>query len=168
MDRPITIDHELYFSKASSIWEHGGVGFIKAYKNDETKTLGRMYLITVEQFEQVVRQENAKEPDDETIQIDFEKTISKGESNIPGNWYSRILFLGLQDGYPSFTFTGSWADDEIILNLPREKYLKTIIKGIKETYELDDDCILRYLVDVEGIKGRIGKETLNKWISEIY
>jgi hypothetical protein len=167
MNRPVTINHELYFSKSSSIWEHGGVAFIRAEKNENIKTLGRMYLITTEQFEQVVRQENAIEPEDERIQIDLEDTISKGESIIDGNWYSQILFLGYEDGNPILTFTGGWSDDEIEPNPPGEKYLKTIIKGIKEAYELDDANMVEYLIDVEGIKGRIGEEILIKWVSEV-
>jgi hypothetical protein len=168
-DKQIQIDHALYFAKSSNIWEGGGVAFIKAKRNRNNKirTLGRMYLVTAEQFTQIVRQENAKEPEDNSIRIDLEKTIKNGRSMINGNWYSRILHLGDDDGYPIFTFTGSWSDAKIEPRPPSEKYMNTIIKGIRETYELESDCILRYLVGVDGIRGLIDTELLKKWIRDV-
>lgn len=166
-NKPIIIPHELYFAKSSDIWQGGGVAFIKSNRDDNVRTLGRMYLITDEQFVQVVRQENALEVEDSAIQLDFEEIIRTGQAVIKGNWYSRVSFLGDDEGYPIFTFTSSEADDEIVPNAPSEKYLKTIIKGIKETYELTDAGIVEYLVDVEGIKGRIEEEVLIQWISEV-
>ncbi len=126
-----------------------------------------MYLITVEQFIQVVRQENAKGPEDDSIQIDFEKTIKEGQSLINGNWYRKIIYLGDKEGNPIFTFTGGWEDSDITVNAPGEKYLKTIIKGIKETFGLDGDCIMRYLVGVDGIRGLINEKTLINWIQDV-
>ena len=168
-DRPIQLPHALYFAKSSSVWDNGGVAFLKAAKNEKrsNRTLGRRYLITSEQFVQVVRQENAEEPEENNIRIDLEKTIKDGQSMINGNWYSRIMYLGNEYGSPIFTFTGCWADAEIVVNAPGEKYLKTIIKGIKETYELDTDCIVRYLAVVEGLQGQIDAELLKKWIRDV-
>lgn len=59
-DKPVRIPHELYFSGRSSVWGGGGggVAFIKPTRASKGEfTLGRMYLITREQFTQVVRQE---------------------------------------------------------------------------------------------------------------
>jgi hypothetical protein len=167
VDKKIIIPHQLYFSKSSSIWESGGVAFIRAEKNESVKTLGRMYLITTEQFIQVVRQENAREPEDNTILIDLKKTIELGQSMINGGWYRRIIYLDDEDGYPIFTFTGGWEDPDIVSKAPGEKYLKTIMRGIKETYGLTDDGVVEYLVDVEGISGSINSEMLIKWIQNI-
>ena len=82
--RQKTIQHELYFAKNSPSWKGKGVAFIKSHKDDNTKTRGRMYLITKEQFTQVVRQENGRTPNYSRITIDFEKTIAQGESMIKG------------------------------------------------------------------------------------
>lgn len=166
-EKTIKIPHDLYFAKRSSIWENGGVAFIKSEKNEQFKTLGRMYLITDEQFISVVRQENARLPEDKTIDIDFEKTMADGQSMINDGWYRRIIYLGKRDEYPIFTFTGGWKDAEIELNPPGERYLKTIIKGIIEAYDLDSNYILRYLVSMMGIKGFIDTERLIKWIQYV-
>jgi hypothetical protein len=55
-DRPIVIHHRLYFGNRSNSWNGGGVAFIDPQQNREERTLGRMYLITEEQFEQVHKQ----------------------------------------------------------------------------------------------------------------
>ncbi len=144
-DKQIIIPYGLYFSKSSSIWEDKGVGFIKTQRNEHAGTLGRMYLITREQFVQVVRQENALEPSDKSVEIDFETTITNGSSTIPANWYSRIVYMGEAEAYPIFTFTGNWTDEEIDVNPPGDKYLTTIAKGIKECYSISDEEIINYL-----------------------
>jgi hypothetical protein len=168
-NKNIQIPNKLYFSKSSSIWEHGGVAFIKAktISGTDGKTLGRMYLITTEQYVQVVRQENAVDPDNDSIDVDFIKTIRDGESMINGGWYSRILYLGMDSSYPIFTFTAGWDDSEIELNVPGKNYLQSIIKGIKEAYNLDNESILKYLVNKEGIKGYIEKDLIYKIIEDI-
>jgi hypothetical protein len=165
-DKRIIIPHALYFSKSSNIWEGGGVAFIKVRKNEAVKTLGRMYLITAEQFIQVVRQENGRSPDDDSIHIDFEKTITHSGSFIQANWYSRIMYLGTEAEVPIFTFTGGWGDSEIKLNAPGEKYLTTIIRGIRETYELSDQEIADYLANLDGIKGRIDAKNIYELINK--
>ena len=132
--RPIPIHHELYFARESRSWGGKGVAFIKSQKEDRIKTLGRRYLITKEQFIQVVRQENGRLPDNPRISIDFEETIAHGQSMINGGWYSRVIYLGEEDDYPILTFTGFWDDDAICPNKPCEAYRETIERGLRETY----------------------------------
>ena len=49
-DKKILVPYPLYFAKESSRWG-GGVAFIGLRKNRKNPSLGRMYLITEEQFE---------------------------------------------------------------------------------------------------------------------
>ena len=150
--RPITIPHELYFAENSSSWEDKGVAFVKSERDLNAQTLGRMYLITREQFVQIVRQENGRSPDNPRISIDFEETIAQGQSMIKGGWYSRVIYLSEEDGYPIFTFTGRWEDDAIPPNKPCEAYRKTIIRGLRETYlEMGDEERIDYLGNAGGI-----------------
>ena len=143
VDKRITIPHELYFAKESKTWENKGVAFIRSTKDSDAKTLGRMYLITREQFTQVVRQENGRDPEHKSIQIDFESTVNNGESLIPIRcWYSRIIYLGDADNEQIFTFTAKREEDKIE---PGMKYLSMIKKGLKETYGMSDEEISVYL-----------------------
>jgi len=167
-DRPIIIPHELYFSKQSSTWKNKAVAFIKSQRNEKARTLGRMYLIEKQQFVEVVRQENSYNRDDSEIDIDFETVIERGEVKISKiSWYGRIIYLGNERGYPIFTFTAKWDDDQVSSNEPGEKYLRTIIKGLKETYNLSNDEIVDYLKDVDGIRGKINELKIKKIIEVI-
>ena len=158
-DREITISYKLYFSKKSSRWENKGVAFLKSKKNDDAKTLGKMYLIKKDQFIEIVRQESGKGPDDISIKIDFETAISKGSSLVPGiTWYGHIIYLGSKRSHPIFTCTAIWRDAEINLNPPGEEYLKFIIKGLKETYGYQNERIVEYLKNIDGIKNYIEDE----------
>lgn len=105
-DQKVEIHHELYFAKHSSSWGNGGVAFIKPDKNEATKTLGRMYLITEEQFKEVQRQEG------------------------PG-WYNKVIELGNCEGFPIKTFTHS---EEYASNTPVKSYLDVIRQGIREVW----------------------------------
>ena len=158
----IIIPHQLYFAEHSSVWEGAGVAFIKWVRDENVKTLGRMYLIKKTQFVEVVRQENARKPNDPSIDINFEATITNGFSEIQGNWYRRIIFLGTKNGYPIFTFTAQWLDRDIILNPPGVKYLKTIIHGIQETYSLSEDRIVDYVKCLAGISDHYSTEQLRR------
>lgn len=166
--KQVIIPYELYFSKQSKSWENKGVAFIRSQKDKRAKTLSRMYLITKEQFVEIVRQESGRSPLDKTINIDFETEISKKQYVIPNIlWYSRIMFLGFEKDHPIFTFTGKWGDEDIVLNPPGEKYLKVLIKGIKEVYNLSDKRIIEYLKKSDGAKGKIDEKEITEIMKSV-
>jgi len=161
-DKQKIIPHELYFAKQSPFWGKKGVAFIKSQRSKQ-ETLARMYLIKKDQFIEVLRQENGKDPNDDTVinNIDFEQAISKESYLIPDkNWYDFIMHLGYEGNYPIFTFTGICDYSEKELNPPGEEYIKVIIKGIKETYNYPDEKIIEYLKNLEGIKGHIDEQEI--------
>ena len=102
--KPVLIPYEMYFGKESQWWDNGGVAFLDISK--KSVTLGRMYLITDEQFKNVWEQE--------------------GNSK---NWYYKEIPLGEYKGYPVKTFTNS---ERLPENAPSEKYLDVIRNGIGE------------------------------------
>lgn len=103
--KPIAINHRMYFSQESSWWDYQGVAFIDPEENQNEKTLGRMYLITREQFEDIKYQEGA--------------------------WYQNELNLGMYDNKKIVTFTDFEIKEE---NEPCERYLEVIKNGILQTY----------------------------------
>ena len=105
-DKPISIPHKLHFGNRSGSWEGGGVAFLEPERKYNTTTLGRMYLITEEQFNEINEQESSV-------------------------WYDLIINLGTLNGVPIKTFTHSRM---FTRNLPVQKYLKVIEDGISETY----------------------------------
>ena len=157
----IYICSEMYFAKSSGNWEHGGVAFIKTHFDEQHQTLGRMYLITKEQFIEVVKQETDFKGE---LMIDFDKAISDGSLVFrEGSWYGFIIYLGNRYDHPIFTFTHQ--DNISPTTKPSNKYLRTIVKGIHETYEhLNTDEIVDYLISKQGVADNYSREELEKLI----
>jgi len=90
----INIPYQLYFAKTSVKWNGGGVGFIRHERDGKNYTLGKMYLITRQQFNDVVRQESNLR---QNIEIDFESLQRQGQQNVINNvWYGRMPTWGIE------------------------------------------------------------------------
>jgi hypothetical protein len=150
----ISLNYELYFAGQSGTWGNGGVAFLRG---EGGHTLGRMYLIIDEQFNDVVIQENSKEPDGSRFVPAFNQLVSQPQSILPGDpWYGKLLNMGSEGGWPILTFTTAGADLQHPPTAPSEQYVKVIASGIKETYpEMSDDDIVAYLYRAAGIRGNI-------------
>lgn len=159
--KEIYICSEIYFAKNSGNWENGGVAFIKTNFDEQMQTLGRMYLITKEQFIDVVKQETDFKS---VLIINFERAISEGSLVFRnGSWYNKIIFLGKWCDYPIFTFTNQ--DNISPTTKPNNKYLRTIVKGIQETYDhLNTSEIVNYLISKQGIANNFSRVDLEKLI----
>jgi len=159
-DRRIMILHRLFFAEASPQWEDSGVAFIRKEQEEEAKTLGRMYLISKGQFRDVVLQENGRRRMDAEVEMDFERTVREGRSEMPDGLNGTLLYLGKEDDHPIFTFTASWDERHAPINRPGPKYLQVITRGLKETFGLSTPGVIEYLRDVPGVQGTLPEEEL--------
>ncbi|APG60690.1 hypothetical protein [Christiangramia salexigens] len=148
--KPVSINRELYFAQKAPTWNGGGVAFLNPEKTEIHKSFGRKYLITKDQFKDLLRQELNFEGE---IQVDFELLSKNGSLNcMPEGRYGQLLYLGEDESIPVVSFTSEkYLDGE--LNAPSDAYLTTIIKGLREIYELDDAEIVDYFGTKAGIKG---------------
>jgi len=163
-DRTVLLPYGLLFSMRSAQWEDAGVAFVDPENLTPAGTLGRMYLVTGDQFVQIVRQENGLDPDDASLDIDLDLAIREGELELPGP-YGRLIHVGFEMPRPIFTFTSPTAAD-LELRAPGERYLTTIIKGLIETYDMSDDEISLYLKSANGIHGTPVERDLDRVIAE--
>lgn len=165
--RPISFNLALHFAGRSGAWGGGGVAFLREGAQNAL-TLGRMYLITDEQFNDVVMQENSRRVDGSRFVPSFEQLIQEREYILPGNsWYGRLLNIGTEDNHPILTFTAARTDILPNPNAPSEQYLKTIASGIKETYpKMSNDEISEYLLRAEGVEGRLDPNQVKGWVRE--
>jgi hypothetical protein len=154
-NKPYKINHELYFAKKSPTWCNHGVAFVKSVESKEPVTLGRIYLITKEQFVDILHQENGKRPPYNVYSVDFDGIIRNRIQVIGENgWYTRIFYLDNEEGIPILTFTGGWEDSTInnIRNFPSRQYRNVIIKGLLETYpKMNILSVCQYLYKMGGI-----------------
>jgi len=155
----ISIPFQLYFAKSSPKWENKSVGFLGLEVDPTIRTLGRKYLITKEQFEDVFRQEN-KVSMKQTFNIDFIEAREKGALIVKESLYGRVIFLGIEEGFPIFTLTAYWDYNPEEVLPPSSNYLKHIIKGIRQTHNISDDKILEYLSQKPGISNHLSEKDL--------
>jgi len=158
-DEEIVIPYSLYYAEHSPNWD-GGVAFIGSKKGQSKKTFGRMYLITAEQFIDVVLQENGKDPSNYYILLDLDKVKEKKKYDTGLGWYGSILYLGDKEGVDIFTITSASGHSESDHRPPGENYLKTITEGLRETYQMSNSKILEYFKNSSGIKGNLSDERL--------
>lgn len=156
----IDIPFPLYFAKKRSKWGIGGVAFIGTETSFVSQTIGRKYLITEEQFYDVVTQEN----NGLEVAINLEEVIQKGFMDIHHGWYNRIVYLGKKNDAPIFTFTSSQPIKEITFTKPAAPYLATIAKGLREL-GLSMDSIVTYLMKQKGIQGNFTRELLAEYLN---
>lgn len=154
----ITIDLPLYFAMRIPHWNFGGGCFLGHLSDENNKTLGRKYLITKEQFVDVVRQENSNND----INIDFEKVIKNGNLIITDSKYGNLFYLGEFQGNPIFTFTTPHNFGVLEVNKPDILYLKTILNGLREIYDFSLEYFVEYFLTKPGAKENYSKEELIK------
>ncbi|WP_163970259.1 hypothetical protein [Oceanobacillus halotolerans] len=153
------IPYPLYFAKEKSKWGKGGVAFIGNETKREELTIARKYLITAEQFCEVVEQEN----NNQRLDIDVNKIISEGHLDINAGWYGRLMYLGDKNGNPMFTFTNTEPMTDQTFTIPPSTYLSIIGRGLLEL-GLTDEAVAEYFLLKRGIKGKFTKESLYNYI----
>jgi hypothetical protein len=165
--RPTSLNFELYFAGRFRRWGNGGLAFIRENPKGRP-TLGRMYLITDEQFNDVVMQENESPVSGWRRIPAFDQLVGQREFRLSGNpWYGRLLNIGSEGGYPVLTFTTARADLQANPSPPCEQYVKVIASGIKETYpKMSNDDIVEYLLRAEGLRGKIDPPKIQSWVAE--
>lgn len=142
---PVRLPGRILFGRSSSGWGEGGVAFLdpmapdpvpgdKAGGDGGDQVLGRLWLITVDQFADVASQENghplpAGAADPAALE-------PGGHVDAGPGWYGRLLHMGAgPDGHPILTFT---CPDPAAV--PRRAahatYREVIARGLIETWSL--------------------------------
>lgn len=99
----------LYFGNISNSWGNQGVAFVEIAK--DCRVLGRLYKVTLDQFEDIRKQEG-----------------------ISDKWYGIIIkekVLGFYEGIPIWTITQDKAYKDT--KSPSDSYIEIIKRGLKET-----------------------------------
>jgi len=141
-DGPVVFEGQMYFGGQSSLWgDKVGVAYLR---DGNEPVLARKYLLTREQFVDIVAQENRLEAGQ--LALDLERVTESMDCPSLGA-YKRIIRLQEDSGYPTFTFTCA---DPKSLNAPSLCYLVTIASGIAESHQLGMDVIAEYLSNRPG------------------
>ena len=122
--KAIEIPHDMYFGNVSGSWHGSGVSFLDTASHG--KALGVAYLITKEQFDHIVYEENSGRP----------------QNKIYG-WYEDTVSLAPIGGIEALTITN---EDLRPYNEPSEEYLDSLFDGIRQNWpDMSDEEIGDYL-----------------------
>ncbi|CAM0906635.1 unnamed protein product [Alopecurus aequalis] len=164
-----TVPHRLFFGRSSTpCWGTGGVAFLNPEINYNDKSYICMYKITLEQFNDVLFQENrlvkdssedgkTESPCSPLIGLSEMESVSSNKAlhlePIKDSWYSNVVYLGEEDDLPILTMTCPSTDvarhrsGELPLAPPSETYSATLIKGLVEGKQLDTNEAANYIND---------------------
>ncbi|HSX07040.1 MAG TPA: hypothetical protein VLG92_04960 [Candidatus Saccharimonadia bacterium] len=149
-NQALEIPYALYFSGYSQVYE-GGVGFLTDVPGI-TPTKARAYLVTAEQFWEVIAQENALNHAVQPRPLSVIRT--KGKlllDDIDQNYrlYNTVLYCGELENYPMLSFTTSETLTQAVP--PSKDYLITIAAGLRQSHRMSTTDIADYLIDLSGI-----------------
>lgn len=137
----------IYFALESVVWS-GGMAFY-----DPTlpgRVAARAYLVSVEQFCDIVEQEMHREP---TRTLDLREVISTGRQRVGPGRYETLYRVGTKDGSPLLTFSAPWSADDVDFNRPSVGYLRMLADGLRQAHGWTVEEIAAYLAEVPGAAG---------------
>uniref|UniRef100_A0A2P2KBC5 Histone deacetylase domain-containing protein n=1 Tax=Rhizophora mucronata TaxID=61149 RepID=A0A2P2KBC5_RHIMU len=153
-----TFPHRLFFGQESSrAWGPGGVAFLHPKSSVDEKTYMCLYRITLEQFNDVLRQENVSSYETNSPAFDLAVLNSvKNQGSISlevlkRGWYHNVIYLGEEHDIPILTMTCPLSDIEsfksgkLSLRAPCKEYAHTLVKGLVDGGQLSEEEAIAYI-----------------------
>ncbi|HET7304759.1 MAG TPA: histone deacetylase [Segeticoccus sp.] len=177
-DVPVRWPGRLHFATRSPVWG-GGIAFADALGDEDaptgTEVLGRAYLITAEQFDQVVHFENQGTCATDAACTPLLAAVAHGRYACGPGAYETLWHIGDRAGVPVVTFTAPFTaadaargSHELVRDGRRQRvracrptapYLRMIGRGLAETFGLDAGQQADYLRAGQGARDW-GREAL--------
>lgn len=163
-DVPIRFHGRMHFAAQSGRWGWGGVAFMD--HDSAGHALGRAYRIGMEQFDDVVAQENGRKPGD--IVVDTVKALDFGTERVVPGLYGTLVHIGDYKGAPVFTFTSNFTASEALdskysfkaknssTNTPSDNYVRMVGSGLAETFQMSIEEQADYL------RGSLGASSIER------
>ena len=159
-DIAMSFPGRMHFAGKSSRWGGGGASFVDA--SSVGKALGRAYNISMEQFDDIIAQENRKEVG--SIKVDIEELLDTGKTSVSDSLpYGTLVHVGDYLGAPVITLTSSFSAQksleessnldgkvDVATRVPNANYLRTIGLGLKEAFNMTDKQQADYLRGAPG------------------
>ncbi|XP_016489204.2 histone deacetylase 5 isoform X2 [Nicotiana tabacum] len=153
-----TFPHRLFFARErTTTWGPGGVAFLHPESNSEEKAYMCLYRITLEQFNDVLLQENVTNFDmnsplfDMTDLQSIENSKCVSAEAVKNGWYHNVLYLGKENGLPILTMTCQLSDidnfksGKVLMCKPSKEYANTLIRGLVEGKQLSEEEATIYI-----------------------
>ncbi|KAH7528921.1 hypothetical protein FEM48_Zijuj05G0129000 [Ziziphus jujuba var. spinosa] len=153
------LPYRLFFGRNfSRSWGPGGVAFINPEVNIHEKTYMCLYRITLEQFNDVLLQENDPSVTLSSPLFDLTAlnsimtgTSKSQEINMEKGWYRNVTYLGKVGDLPILTLTCRLSEVEgfrsgkIPLCPPGKSYTNILLRGLVEGKQLSEEEAIAYI-----------------------
>lgn len=145
--RTLSVSGTLYFSGTSRLWG-GAPAFLDLDPAAQTEVALRAYKVTWEQLEDIMAQESGRA----TAPLDLEpRALVEGFSTSVGpGRYDQLACLGTIEDIPVVTLTAPWRLAEVVPAAPSLPYVATLVRGLREAFDMDADAIVAYLARAPG------------------
>lgn len=143
-DRPYWLPGATYFARESLTWT-GGLAFLDPTVDDAAPA--RAYLVTREQFSDVVAQEMSREPD---VVLDLAHVSEADAVPMGPGDYETVIGCAPIEGVPAYTFTAPDSHPDTELAPPSAAYLRVLAQGLAETHGWSTQQAAEYLVRRPG------------------
>jgi len=140
----LLISGGVYFAGRSSGWR-AGMAFYDPHA--EGQAAARAYLITTEQFVDVLAQETRRSPG---MSLDLAPSFRGDQYSTGVGGYSILVRVGEHQGVPLVTFTRD-RDTAPMLAAPSAAYLAAMAAGLREAHGWSEVQIRRYLSALPGV-----------------
>lgn len=155
-DTAWTFDRALRFAGYSPGW--GGATALLADRPGHA--LGRAWLLSWRQFEDLFAQENQAPHRPLTVgEAQRRRTVWAGP-------YGRLLQAGSRDGLPVVTFTAPRPSAHPA-GAPSASYLRTIVRGLLAVHQLDADELAARLLTASGVADGWGRSALSRLVEDV-
>ncbi|XVF11800.1 hypothetical protein REPUB_Repub08aG0059000 [Reevesia pubescens] len=155
-----TFPHRLFFGRNfTQTWGPGGVAFFHPQSNSQDKTYMCLYRITLEQFNDVLLQENVPDHDmnsplfDLNVLNSIQNEGSFSVEAVKRGWYHNVVYLGKENDIPILTMTcplsviERFKSGEIPLRAPCKEYADTLVRGLVEGKQLSEEEAMTYILE---------------------
>ncbi|KAL6995076.1 Histone deacetylase 5 [Sarracenia purpurea var. burkii] len=155
-----TVPHRLFFGRdQTKTWGPGGVAFLRPESNIQDKAYMCLYRITLEQFNDILLQENISSLDMSSPVFnltDLDSTLKKQYFSVEAlkrGWYHNVVYMGNENGIPILTMTCTLSDIESFklgkfpLCAPGKEYANTLIRGLVEGKQISEEEARTYILE---------------------
>ncbi|KAL7161222.1 hypothetical protein ACSBR2_041803 [Camellia fascicularis] len=155
-----TVPHRLFFGRDhTKTWGPGGVAFLDPESNSQDKAYLCIYRITLEQFNDVLLQENVPGYDMSSPLFDLTDLDSVMKNQyfpveaLEGGWYYNVVHMGNENGIPILTMTCTISDVENFksgkfpLSAPAKGYVNILVRGLEEGKQLSEEEAMAYILE---------------------
>jgi hypothetical protein len=145
--KAVWLPGSVYFATQSQVWGGGRA----LYDPDiPGKAAARSYLITTQQFSDVVAQEMYRES---RADLDLTELATLGRIQVGEGRYETLIHAGQDEQMPLVTFTAPWGIGDVPLLSPSGAYLRTLGQGLLESHGWGAQRVGEYLASLPGALG---------------